>query len=104
MPVPLVVRVEAAAVVAVQPPHAVTEIRLWRFDQQMEMRAHEAVRKAEPSVPQHGGGQPDQIPNPIFVLGEDEPPVDATRSCVVDQPTLLLALLAWHDQEKDARS
>jgi hypothetical protein len=87
---------------AMQPSHAFREIGVGRLDQEMQVRAHQAIAEAEPSVSDDGRDEHRDVADPILVGLEDQFVVDAMHARVVNQTALVAPMLARHEQQKPA--
>jgi hypothetical protein len=76
--------VEGGRVEAVQPLHPVRELGLAALDHEVEVVAHQAVGVAAPAVPVDHAGEELEKEQPVVVVHEDRPAVDAARREVPD--------------------
>jgi hypothetical protein len=76
--------VEPLDVSRVDPVHRLPEVRPWRFDEQVIVVSHEAVRVADQAVPLTGAFETGQEPAAPVVIQEDGGPEIPTRCDVVD--------------------
>ena len=63
--------VEIPAVLAVQPLHACWQVWLWRFDDQMNVVPHEAIRQQMPPNPRDDLAEKPQILRMVSVIAVD---------------------------------
>jgi hypothetical protein len=96
--------VEGARVRAMQPPHAVTQVRLRRFDEEMDVVVHEAVGEKPPMTILDRVPQRSEISPAVEVVIEDHPLVVTASKDVEDPSCNLLAQLACHRGESGMKT
>jgi hypothetical protein len=64
--------------------HAATEVGFRRLDQEVDVIRHEAVREAVPSKGSCNPAKQLEITPPVFVVEEDQSPLDTSSEDVVN--------------------
>jgi hypothetical protein len=94
--------VEALRIRGVQPSHASREIGLRRFDQEMIVIAHEAVRVKAPSLLPNLAREERKKALPIVVIAEDHLTLIASGGQVIQGPCVFQTELSCHERRLDS--
>jgi hypothetical protein len=92
--------IEALCVAAVQTPHAATEIRLGRFNEQMIMVIHQTVGIALPLLLENFGPQAGQEVVAIRIIEKDRLSGIAPRCEVIERAGVFQPQLASHGHRR----